>query len=153
MTIKEAFIRCKNKFLYKVGVGFPFSKVRVKALRRLGYHVGENVYFPSDLTITFNYVYHRGELSIGDRAAIGPKCVLVLTSHGNFSKISKCIVSKPSTITIQNDAWLGAGVIVLPGVTIGEGAVVGAGSVVTKDVPPFTISVGNPARVIKYLEV
>lgn len=149
MTIIEAFIRCKNKFLYNFGVRFPFSKVRVKALRHLGYSVGNDVYFPSDLTITFNYVYHRGELIIGDRVAIGPKCVLVLTSHGNFSKIGKCVKKKPQCITINNDAWLGAGVIVLPGVTIGEGAVIGAGAVVTKDVPPFTISVGNPARVIK----
>ena len=70
MTIIEAFIRCKNKFLYNFGVRFPFSKVRVKALRHLGYSVGNDVYFPSDLTITFNYVYHRGELIIGDRVAI-----------------------------------------------------------------------------------
>ena len=86
MTFKEAYIRCKNKFLYKFGVGFPFSKVRVKALRGLVYSVGNQVYFPSDLTITFNYVYNRGELSIGDRVAIDPRCVLVLTSHGNFQK-------------------------------------------------------------------
>jgi len=153
MTIKEMYIRCRNKFLYKYGVGFPYSKVRTKALRKLGYIVGENVYFPADLTITFNYVYHRGVLTIGDRVAIGPRCVLVLTSHGNFSKVGKSIKSKPDSITIKNDAWLGAGVIVLPGVTIGEGAIIGAGAVVTKDIPPYTISVGNPARVIKTINV
>ena len=57
--------------------------------------------------------------------------------------------SKESRITINNDAWLGAGVIVLQGVTIGEYAIVGAGAVVTKDIPPYSIAVGNPARVIK----
>ena len=52
-------------------------------------------------------------------------------------------------ITIGHDTWLGAGVIVLPGITIGEMCVIGAGSVVTKDIPPYSIAVGNPARVIK----
>lgn len=152
MTIKEAYIRCKNKLLYSIGVHFPYRKMRIFSLRRLGYSIGRNVYLPADLVITMNYVYHRGELIIGDRVAIGPRCTLVVTSHGNFSKIGESIPLKEPKITIQSDVWLGAGVIVLPGVTIGEGAVVGAGSIVTKDIPPHTISVGNPARVIKYIE-
>ena len=152
MTIQEAYIRCRNKFIYKFGVGFPYSKIRVKSLLKLGYSVGKDVYFPADLTITFNYVYNRGELKIGNRVAIGPRCVLVLTSHGNFSKISKKIQQKPAKIVIGDDAWLGAGVIVLTGVTIGNGAVIGAGAVVTKDVPPYTVSVGNPSRVVKEIE-
>lgn len=58
-----------------------------------------------------------------------------------------CVTSRP--ISIQKRAWLGFGVTVLKGVTIGEGAVVGAMSVVTKDVPPYTVVAGNPARVVK----
>ena len=57
--------------------------------------------------------------------------------------------NKERRITIGNDVWLGAGVIVLPGITIGECSVIGAGAVVTKDIPPYSIAVGNPARVIK----
>lgn len=53
-------------------------------------------------------------------------------------------------IRIGNDVWIGANACILPGVTIGDGAVVGAGAIVTKDIPPFAIVVGNPARVIKY---
>jgi acetyltransferase-like isoleucine patch superfamily enzyme len=56
-------------------------------------------------------------------------------------------------ITIQNKVWLGFNVIVLKGVTIGEGAIVGAGSVVTKDVPPYTIVAGNPARLIREIPI
>jgi galactoside O-acetyltransferase len=52
-------------------------------------------------------------------------------------------------VTIESKAWIGFNVIILKGVTIGEGAIVGAGSVVTKDVPPYTIVGGNPARVIR----
>lgn len=55
-------------------------------------------------------------------------------------------------ITIGEDCWLGGNVTILPGVTIGKGAVVGAGSVVTKDVPPESVVVGNPARVIKMID-
>lgn len=53
----------------------------------------------------------------------------------------------------KDDAWIGAGSIILPGVTIGEGAVVGAGAVVTKDVPPYTVVVGVPARPIKRIDL
>lgn len=58
-----------------------------------------------------------------------------------------CVKSKP--IRICDDAWIGMNVIILKGVTVGEGAVVGAGSVVTKDVPPWTVVAGNPAKVVK----
>ena len=60
-----------------------------------------------------------------------------------------CVKSKP--IVIEDDAWIGMNCIILKGVTVGRGAVVGAGSVVTKDVPPWTLVAGNPARVIKEL--
>lgn len=64
----------------------------------------------------------------------------------------KIIPEKERQITIKNDAWLGAGVIFLQGVTIGEFAIVGAGAIVTKDIPPYSIAVGNPARVIKIIK-
>ena len=60
-----------------------------------------------------------------------------------------CVNSQP--IVIEDDAWIGMNCIILKGVTVGRGAVVGAGSVVTKDVPPWTLVAGNPARVIKEL--
>lgn len=58
--------------------------------------------------------------------------------------------ARPDKITIGNDVWIGAGSIIRKGITIGDGAVVGAGSVVSKDVPPYGIVAGNPARLIKY---
>lgn len=58
--------------------------------------------------------------------------------------------SKP--VTLESGSWIGAGAIILPGVTVGRNAVVGAGSVVTRDVPPFTLVAGNPARVIRKIE-
>ena len=137
--------------LYKVGVHFPYSKVRVWALRKLGHQVGQQVYFPADITITQNFVYNRGSLSLGDRVSIGPKVIITLVSHPNASKIRKYFAEKPMVVTIENDVWIGAGAVILNGVTIGRGSVVGAGSIVTKDVPPHTVVAGNPAKPIRHL--
>jgi acetyltransferase-like isoleucine patch superfamily enzyme len=68
----------------------------------------------------------------------------------NKIKFSEKKSNKKKTIIVGNDCWIGNGAILLQGVTIGDGAVIGAGSVVTKDVPPYAIAVGNPARVVKY---
>ncbi len=143
--------RVKNAFLYKQLLRFPYSKVRRKALQALGHHVGSDVYIPSDLTITQDFTGERGSLFLGDRVSIAPKCIFVLVSHPNSSEVKKTISFKPPFIRIENDAWIGAGAIILPGLTIGEGSIVGAGAVVTKDVPPHSVVAGNPARVIKTL--
>ena len=152
MTLTEKYIRFKNAFLYKVMLRMPYSKIRLWALRKQGYSVGKNVYLPSDIKIAHNFVYKRGELTIGDRVSIAPGVTLILSSHSNFSKASQNLSQKGSFITIEEDAWIGAGAIILNGVTIGEGAVVGAGSIVTRDVPPHTIDAGNPAKLIRTIE-
>ena len=141
--------RIKNAFYYKVGMRFPYSKVRVCAMRKLGYKVGESVYFPSDLVITQNFVENSASITLGDRVSIAPRVMLLALSHPNASNIRDFIVTSKHTIIIEDDVWIGAGSIILSGVTVGKGAVIGAGSVVTKDVEPYTIVVGNPARKIK----
>lgn len=151
MTFKELYIRCKNAFLYKVGMRFPYSKIRIKSIRRMGYQIGKNVYLPSDLIIAHNYVYNRGNLSIGDRVSIAPGVIIILSSHSNFSSTSKSVSHNGDYVIIKNDAWIGAGSTILNGVTIGEGAIIGCGSVVIRDVPAHTVVAGNPAKVIKIL--
>lgn len=141
--------RIKNAFYYKFGMRFPYSKVRVCAMRKLGYKVGESVYFPSDLVITQNFVENSASITLGDRVSIAPRVMLLALSHPNASNIRDSIVTSKHTIIIEDDVWIGAGSIILSGVTVGKGAVIGAGSVVTKDVEPYTIVVGNPARKIK----
>ncbi|MBP8944773.1 MAG: hypothetical protein KBG25_02530 [Paludibacteraceae bacterium] len=148
MNIYLRIVRIKNKLLYSLGVHFPYSKIRRKSLKWLGYQVGKNVYFPSDLIITQNFTGDRGKLIIGDNVSIGPRCTLVLFSHPNFSQIRNQLTEKNREIIIEKNAWLGAGVIVLQGIKIGEGAIVAAGAVVTKDVAPYTIVAGVPAKKI-----
>lgn len=91
-----------------------------------------------------------GDICIGDYVLMGFE-MIVLTSLWNFSDPDIPIKQQGHStkpVTIGNDVWLGTRVIVLPGVTIGNGAVVGAGAVVTKDIPPYSIAVGVPAKVI-----
>lgn len=154
MTIKEWYIRVKNALLYKQGVHFPYNKVRIWAMRQLGHKIGESVYIASDVVITQNFVYDRGSLYVGDRVSIAPRVTLVLASHPNASHIRSVIVGGgKNTIRIKNDVWIGANTIILNGVTLGEGAIIGAGSVVTKDVPPYTIVAGNPAKEIRKIQI
>ena len=94
---------------------------------------------------------HKGSIRIGRGVALAAGCALYPYDHGIEPgvPIRRQPIESKGDIVIGDEAWLGTGVIVLAGVTIGEGAVVGAGSVVTRDVPPFAIAVGSPARVVK----
>lgn len=87
-----------------------------------------------------------GKIIIGDHVVFSPN-VKIYTAGQYYDTLA--LTNKVGTIVINKYAWLGAGSIVLPGITIGEGAVIGAGSVVTKDIPPYVVAVGNPAKVIK----
>lgn len=91
----------------------------------------------------------RGGIEIGDDAFIGPNVSLITTNHAADPEMRRCTISRP--IRLCGNVWIGAGAIVLPGVTVGEDAIVGAGAVVTKDVPPGAVVGGNPARLIKFL--
>jgi acetyltransferase-like isoleucine patch superfamily enzyme len=153
MTLKTWIKRIKKAFYYKVGMRFPYSKIRVYAMRKLGYAVGKDVYFPSDLVITQNLVDDQAKIIIGDRVSIAPRVMLLALSHPNASTIRGSIDTTKHTINIANDVWIGAGAIILNGVSIGAGAIIGAGSVVTKDVEPYTIVAGNPARKIKNIVI
>jgi len=103
-----------------------------------------------------------GLITLGDFVAIGPNVQLITATHPlrpedrftmkdeGFPPFEVANIAKP--ITIESHVWIGAGAIILPGITIGAGAVVGAGSVVTKDVAPRMVVAGNPARVIKSVD-
>lgn len=109
-----------------------------------GITIGNNFYANA-------YVHMLGGITIGDDVLLGPKVVMWARDHGIAS--DRPIREQPhrvEPIRIGNDVWIGAAAVVLCGVTIADGAVVGAGSVVTKDVPPRAVVAGVPARIIKY---
>ena len=97
-------------------------------------------------------VLDSAPVTIGDRVLFGPAVQLLAATHPVEAELRAQGLEYAAPIAIGDDAWLGGGAIVLPGVTIGARAVVGAGSVVTRDVPADTVVAGNPARVIRTLE-
>lgn len=106
--------------------------------------VGSNVYIGRRVSI-----YGKGGVDIGDDVLIANDCTFLTRNH-DFRRSEK-IYKQGFTykkIVVKNDVWIGTKVVVLPGVTIGEGAVVAAGAVVTKDVEPYTIVGGVPAKYI-----
>ena len=96
-----------------------------------------------------SYIYGNGHVTIGNDVLIGARCTINTISH-EYRDPHLPINEQPlevAPVVIENDVWLGLGVKVLQGVRIGQGAIVGAGSLVTKDVPPYSIVYGSPARV------
>lgn len=100
---------------------------------------------------SFSHISGNGGVEIGDNVLIATQCVIISANH-NFSDCSLPISQQGETtgkITIEDDCWLGAGVKILAGVTVHTGCVIGAGSVVTHDIPPYSVVVGVPGKVIK----
>jgi carbonic anhydrase/acetyltransferase-like protein (isoleucine patch superfamily) len=100
---------------------------------------------------SFCVLYGHGGLTIGDGVMIAAHTVIVPANH-LFDDPGLPIRMQGETkkgVTVGDDVWIGANVTILDGVTIGDGSVIGAGSVVTKDVPPMSVAVGNPARVLR----
>lgn len=93
-----------------------------------------------------------GGVSIGNRTLIGFRTIIITGNHRIPSACKRIFEAgiERRPVVIGEDVWIGANVIVLPGRKIGSGAVVGAGSVVTKDVEPFTIVAGNPAKLVRH---
>lgn len=91
-------------------------------------------------------LYSPDKITIGTKVAISREAFICTASH-DITKPNRPLITAP--ITICDGVWIGARAIILPGVTIGEGAIVAAGAVVTKDVEPWTVVAGNPAKVVK----
>ena len=98
-----------------------------------------------------NHYYGQGGIDIG-KNVITASNVCILSSNHNWENISVPIMDQESTykqVTIGDDCWIGYNVIILAGVSIGKHVVIGAGSIVTKDMPDYSVCAGNPCRVIK----
>lgn len=99
---------------------------------------------------SFVRIFGHGGVEIGEEAQLGPGTLITTTGHDYTDKNLETSFTK---VTIGERVWTGANVTILPGVTIGANAVIGAGAVVNKDVPPCSVAVGVPARVVKTFEV
>lgn len=109
-------------------------------------HFGKNVYANFNLTLVDDtHIY------VGDHTMFAPNVILATAGHPLLGALRERNYQYNMPVRIGRNCWLGAGVIVLPGVTIGDNTVVGAGSVVTKDLPSHVLAVGSPARVVREL--
>jgi maltose O-acetyltransferase len=111
----------------------------------------ENIHLGKDVAINRNCTFlAHGGISIGENTMIGPNVAILTVDHDyRVEGIGTHTAHKISPVVIGRNAWIGANAVVLPGVTIGNGAIVAAGSVVTADVEENSIVGGNPARFIK----
>lgn len=107
-------------------------------------HFGKNVYGNFNLTLVDDtHIY------VGDYTMFGPNVVIATAGHPILPELREQGYQYNAQVHIGKNCWLGAGVIVLPGVTIGDNVVIGAGSVVTKDLPSNVVAVGNPCKVLR----
>ncbi len=164
------FLICSFELISSFVFALPrhklFNPVKRGLLRALGSKVGSNcTYYPgiklspgsemnvgNDVDFAWGVlITTKGGVEIGDRVLIGYNTQIFSANHvvpQNYGKIFGAGHTFAKVI-IEKDVWIGAGCIILPGVKIGEGAVIAAGSVVTKDVPKFTYVGGIPAKIIK----
>ena len=107
-------------------------------------HFGNNVYANFNLTLVDDT-----DIFVGDNVMFGPNVIIATAGHPVDPPLREKVAQFNSPVRIGKNVWIGAGAIVLPGVTIGDHSVIGAGSVVTKDIPPNVVAVGNPCRVLR----
>ena len=107
-------------------------------------HFGKNVYANFNLTLVDDtHIY------VGDYTMFGPNVTIATAGHPVLPELREKGYQYNAPVCIGKNCWLGAGVIVVPGVTIGDNVVIGAGSIVTKDIPSNVVAVGNPCRVLR----
>lgn len=151
------------------GPGFPLGgfghRIRAYLVEKIflscgrDVRISSNVNFCSGVKVSIGnnsnisrYSLLVGDISIGDNVMMGPR-ISMFTSNHEFGDTSLPMIEQgqgvEKPITVGDDVWIGTQVIVLPGVKIGSHSIIGAGSVVTKDVPEWCVVAGNPARIIK----
>lgn len=137
---------------------------RDRILRELFGSVGERLWIEPPLHVAYGRYSHFGddvfvnfnltlvddvEVRVGSRVMFAPNVTITTTGHPVHPELRADGTQFSAPVTIEDDVWIGTGVIILPGVTIGRGSVIGAGAVVAGNVPPMVVAAGVPARVIR----
>lgn len=164
-AIMEEQARCKEK-MYDYNATRPSEEAkRAEMLKDIFAEVGENCYIEQPFYANFGgkhvhlgkQVYANFHLTlvddthiyIGDYTMLGPNVTLATAGHPILPELRVKGLQFNMPVHIGRNCWLGAGVVVMPGVTIGDNSVIGAGSIVTKDIPANVVAVGNPCRVLR----
>lgn len=145
---------------------YSFNKLRANYYKRKGYKIGKEISISNNVRITGKVEIGNGTsiaqncsisgekvgVYLGENCMIAPGCVIVAFNHGFDQKDVPMVNQKKieKAIYIEDDVWIAANCTITCGVRIGKGCIIGANSVVNKDVPPYAISGGVPAKIIKY---
>lgn len=148
-----AEINCLSKQKIVLGNRVSIGKFAIiRPSNAYGGPVGEGLKMGDNSNIgAYNYIGCSGYIEIGNDVMLGPRVGLFAENH-NFEDPERTIKEQGVTkkfIKIEDDCWIGTSSVIVAGVTVGKGSVVAAGSVVTKDVPPYSVVAGAPARIIK----
>lgn len=155
------------KKLYEYNNLNPLDReARSKAIQNILGKTGKNCVVEQPLFCTYGYnvtvgdnfflnvngkLMDSGKITIGNNVFIAPNVCIITEEHAMDVEQRIQGLEYTHPVTIGDNVWICAGALILPGVTIGEGSVIGAGSVVTKDIPPKCLAVGNPCKVIRSL--
>lgn len=143
------------------------TDLRTELLQKLVGRAGENFWIEPPFSCDYGYNIQVGEdvffnfncvildvtpVTLGDRVLVGPNVQFYAATHPMDFKVRGSLLESGQPIQIGDDVWIGGGAIICPGVTIGSRSVIGAGSVVTKDIPEGVFAAGNPCKVIRHLD-
>lgn len=135
-----------GRFLRIIAWLSPFYQFRASVWRRCGVNIGKGVFIGT--LVNFDSEFPN-LITLEDEVAVGPNAVVLCHAAASPFHQRLGIYRQPNKpVLVKHGAWLGSGCIILPGVTVGIGAVVAAGAVVSRDVPDFTVVAGNPARAV-----
>ncbi|AOA61820.1 Putative acetyltransferase [Komagataella phaffii CBS 7435] len=144
-----------------------YNDARSKFMRDVVGHLGSNSCFEYPFFFDYGFNTYIGDnffanfnltildcsiVKIGNGVMCGPNVSIITATHPLDPTLRKSLVEYALPITIEDNVWLSSNCVVLPGVTVGKGSIVAAGAVVSKDVPPYTVVAGVPAKVVKSLE-
>lgn len=144
-----------KRFVKLIAYHYTDARVRKKYLSILGVEMGKNTFTNLGFRIVSDD--YKKRIFIGDNVSIAPGVTMIVMSSANNGILINQFpyvrdrLTKQGDIVIGNDVWIGANVTILPGIHIGTCSVIGAGSIVTKDVEPYTIVAGNPIKVLRKL--
>ena len=144
-------IKSIKKVLHVIMRHIPSSALRVRILKIIGANITGKILIGQEL-----FIFDAGRtdlLTIEGDVGIGPRVTIIIHTDPHSSLLRKIYPPKTLPVHIKRGAWICAGAIILPGVTIGECSVIAAGAVVTKDVPPYTMVAGVPAKEVRKLEI
>lgn len=155
----EAADCIKREQIIREMVGSCGDNVRVNQPFLVDY--GKNITIGNDVVVNMNCTFlDTGKITIGSKVLIGPDVKIYTAMHpkeadSRFAKDeagNTFVVTLAAPVTIGDDVWIGGGAILLPGVTIGSHSIIGAGSIVTEDIPEYSMACGNPCTVKKKVE-